>query len=410
MKKYGLLAIGILMGGLVPACACTSAVVSGKATPDGRPLLWKHRDTDFLKNHVEYVQGERYDFMAVVNSADFYSKREAWIGTNSSGFALMNTQSYNLMEVKDGEERGVANGRVIYRALELCATVDDFCQYLDTLTKPSGIEANFGVIDAQGGAVMFEVGEEGYRMYDANDPEEAPLGYVARTNFSVSGKYGPGAGVIRYQEAVRVLDPLAEVHAITPKRIFDDLSRSFHHALLDIDLRQPPFTGEKASGWFVDQDFISRSSTSCSVVVQGVKLGEPAELTTMWTLLGYPPTGIAIPLWVDEALPRMVCWDDLLSTSPLSHWSLLLKDKVFSGDWGMGSERYMHWSLLYNEQGEGYMQRLAPMEAWAFERTLSVLEEWRKAKRRHRETMTELYRELDTPTLWSLYEELSGLE
>ena len=76
----------------------------------------------------------------------------------------------------------------------------------------------------------------------------------------------------------------------------------------------------------------------------------------------------------------------------------------------MGSERYMHWSLLYNEQGEGYMQRLAPMEAWAFERTLSVLEEWRKAKRRHCETMTELYRELDTPTLWSLYEELSGLE
>ena len=33
-----------------PVLACTSAVVSGKVTPDGRPLLWKKRDTDYLRN------------------------------------------------------------------------------------------------------------------------------------------------------------------------------------------------------------------------------------------------------------------------------------------------------------------------------------------------------------------------
>ena len=32
--------------------ACTSADVSGKINPDGRPLLWKYRDTDYLRNHV----------------------------------------------------------------------------------------------------------------------------------------------------------------------------------------------------------------------------------------------------------------------------------------------------------------------------------------------------------------------
>ena len=69
----------------------------------------------------------------------------------------MNTQSYNLVEVKPGEERGEANGRVMRRALEVCATVKDFRQFLDTLSKPSLIEANFGVIDAKGGAAMFEV-------------------------------------------------------------------------------------------------------------------------------------------------------------------------------------------------------------------------------------------------------------
>ena len=156
--KNILLLLGLLAGAVTSAFACTSAVVSGKATPDGRPLLWKHRDTDFLKNHVEYVRGEKYDFIAVVNSEDFHQKCEAWIGTNSVGFALMNTQSYNLVDMKDDEEeRGAANGRAIYRALEVCATVDDFRHFLDTIAKPSMIEANFGVIDAQGGALMVAV-------------------------------------------------------------------------------------------------------------------------------------------------------------------------------------------------------------------------------------------------------------
>ena len=92
-----------------PVQACTSAVVSGKVTPDGRPLLWKNRDTDFMQNHIDYVKGEKYNFIAVVNSANAYLK-EAWMGTNSSGFALMNTQSYNLVDVKGDEERGAANG------------------------------------------------------------------------------------------------------------------------------------------------------------------------------------------------------------------------------------------------------------------------------------------------------------
>lgn len=140
-----------------PVLACTSAVVSGKVTPDGRPLLWKNRDTDYLRNHVAYIKGEKYNFIADVNSDNFPDLKEAWVGTNSAGFALMNTQSYNLVEVKDGEERGAANGRIIYRALEVCATVEDFRHFLDTISKPSLIEANFGVIDAQGGAAVFEV-------------------------------------------------------------------------------------------------------------------------------------------------------------------------------------------------------------------------------------------------------------
>lgn len=389
--------------------ACTSAVISGKVTPDGRPLLWKNRDTDFMQNHVAYVAGERYDFIADVNSANFPGLKEAWIGTNSAGFALMNTQSYNLVEVKDGEERGAANGRIIYRALEVCATIEDFRHFLDTIAKPSLIEANFGAIDAKGGAAMFEVDYHKYIMYDANNPKDAPYGYIARTNFSFAGEVNRGAGYVRYMEAEQVLMKASATGGVTPQGIFNDLSRSFHNCMLGIDLKSGDFNRPQGSGWFVDQDFIPRSSTSCSVVVQGVKPGEKAELTTMWTLLGYPPTGIAVPLWVKEAgksLPPMVCMNKECGAAPLSDWSLRLSGRVFCYNQGMGTDRYMDWEKLYSpEKGDGYMVRLAPVEDEVFRRTMPLLDKWRKQGSIDVREMQALYEELEVPVR-AVYQDL----
>lgn len=382
-----------------PVQACTSAVVSGKVTPDGRPLLWKNRDTDFMQNHIDYVKGEKYNFIAVVNSANAYLK-EAWMGTNSSGFALMNTQSYNLVDVKGDEERGAANGRVIYRALEVCATVEDFCHFLDTISKPSDIEANFGVIDAQGGAAMFEVDYYKYVMYDANNPKDAPYGYISRTNFSFAGKVNEGAGYVRYMEADQVLMKASATGSITPQFIFNDLSRSFRNRMLDIDLRSGAYNRPQASGWFVDQDFIPRSSTSCSVVVQGVKPGEKAELTTMWTLLGYPPTGIAVPLWVKDAgklLPGMVRFGKEYEAALLSDWSLRLADRVFSYKQGMGTGRYLNWERLYSpEKGAGYMTAITAAEDEVFRTTKPLLEEWYKKGSLDIQAIPKLYDELES--------------
>lgn len=381
-----------------PLSACTSAVVSGKVTPDGRPLLWKNRDTDFMRNHIDYVKGEKYDFIAVVNS-DNACLKEAWMGTNSAGFALMNTQSYNLVDVKDGEERGAANGRIIYRALEVCATVEDFCHFLDTISKPSYIEANLGVIDAKGGAVMFEVDYQTYIMYDANNPKDAPYGYIARTNFSFAGKVNEGAGYVRYMEADQVLMKASATGSITPRFIFNELSRSFRNRMLDIDLRSGAYNRPQASGWFVDQDFIPRSSTSCSVVVQGVKPDEKAELTTMWTLLGYPPTGVAVPLWVkdaDKLLPGMVRFDKECKAAPLSDCSLRLADKVFSYKQGMGTGRYLNWERLYSsEKGDGYMTAFVSVEDEVFRTATPLLDEWRRKGRLDTQAIPKLYDELD---------------
>lgn len=31
--------------------ACTSVIISGKVTPDGRPLMWKHRYGDAVQSY-----------------------------------------------------------------------------------------------------------------------------------------------------------------------------------------------------------------------------------------------------------------------------------------------------------------------------------------------------------------------
>lgn len=386
-----------VLGFAEPLWACTSAVVSGKITPDGRPLLWKNRDTDFLQNSVRYFAGQGYPFIGIVNSVED-NPTEVWIGTNSTGFSVMNTQSYNLVELKPGEERGVANGRVIRRALEVCATVEDFCHFLDTLTKPSLIEANFGVIDAKGGAAMFEVDYYKYVMFDANNPKDAPCGYIARTNFSFSGKVNEGAGYVRFMQEDRMLLPASATGQITPQWIFNELSRSFANPLMGIDLKTGDFNRPQTTGWFVDQDFIARSSTASSVVVQGVKSGENPELTTMWTILGYPPTGVVMPVWVkgaDRNLPELLVREGAKKVSPLGNWSVTLAGDVFSYTQGMGSSRYMNWEKLYNAEKNGYMQLLAPVENEVFRRVEPLLKGWRKNGSIDTKAMQALYNELD---------------
>jgi hypothetical protein len=292
----------------------------------------------------------------------------------------MNTQSYNLEkgDIADND-RGPKNGEVIYRALEVCATVADFCHFLDTITKPSGIEANFGVIDAQGGAAMFEVDGQSYQMFDANDPNVAPHGYVARTNFSNGGELNIGYGYVRFLEVDRVLSKACAMGGITPQLIFTDIARSFRNNILDIDLRSGDFNYPKTSGWFTDQDFIPRNNTTCSIVVQGVKKGENPELTALWTVLGYTPTSLAVPLWVKNNLPAMVSYDAELKASPLSAASMKMADeKVFHYKQGGGTSHYLHWENLYNLQGTGIMQRLMPIEEEIYRQTLPIQQKWYK--------------------------------
>ena len=71
MKKIKLFLVIVLIAfAWNESGACTSAIITGKLTPDGRPLLWKHRDTGEDNNRIEYFKGKKYNFTALVNSPD----------------------------------------------------------------------------------------------------------------------------------------------------------------------------------------------------------------------------------------------------------------------------------------------------------------------------------------------------
>ena len=57
---------------------------------------------------------------------------------------------------------------------------------------------------------------------------------------------------------------------------------------------------------------IATSATCSSMIVHGVKPGEDAALTTMWTALGQPNYSIATPVWAtDSSLPDSLSSGDM---------------------------------------------------------------------------------------------------
>lgn len=266
--------------------ACTSFIISGKATPTGRPMMFKHRDTGELNNRIDYFEGEKYAFMGLVNSPSHGG--EVWAGMNEAGLCIMNTASYNLRE-DSLDCKMDREGELMYQALSHCATLGDFEQWLTTYPQPWGVEANFGLIDAQGGAAYYEMNNHSWIKYDVNAEEN---GYRVVTNFSFAGRYEDYEGWERYQTATAIMnEAFSPSHQMSATEALNLFSRQYRHEVLDID-----FDSINAPEYTVDQDFIPRRITSAVVVFEGVTTPKEARKTIMWTALGYPACAVAVPL------------------------------------------------------------------------------------------------------------------
>jgi len=377
MKKLTIILLVIFTGILFPSdlFSCTTVIISGKATKDGRPLMWKNTDTQNPNHRLIYSDYRGYPLIGIVRSDSKDETRASiWMGTNSKGFSIMNTMSYNLTE----ESTGTNNGALMRRALEVCKNVTEFKYYLDTLARPMKVSANYGVIDAEGNAAYFETYNDGYHMVDVNNQSNAPNGYLVYTNFSYNGKYDGGQGYIRYQTANDIIAKGAPDKVFSPQWIINNLSRSFYHSLLGIDLKSKEALDLFKKGFFPDSDFIPRRITANACVIQGVKKGENPELTTFWTVLGYPPCSVAIPAWVKAANDNsyLLKRSNDSNNSPMCDMALAIKSNVFAITRGNG-QNYLNFSKLFNAQGTGYIQRIAPIEEKIFEISNKKINEWR---------------------------------
>ncbi len=367
MKRQ--LIASLLLCCVLGALACTSAIVSGRLTANGRPLLWKNRDTDDQNNKVERIAASRgcYEYVALFNATDT-ANADAWMGFNKQGFAIMNTASYNVNS--DTVKHMDQEGRLMALALKKCATVADFQRLLDSLPRPLHVEANFGVIDAQGHGAYFETGNFKYVKYDLAGE---PSGILTRTNYSYSGRPDKGMGYIREQNEKHLLARHIAKADITPAVFTEELSRTFYHSLLGED-----FTGS-GRDYVVDQDFIPRRISTATVVIEGVLPGEDPILTTMWTGLGYSPCSEIRPVWL---WPGGLA-DELRGIAPRGHSPLAdkaqaRKRQVFDVTRGNG-KHYVRLSCLYNREGTGFCQTLIPLNMAAYAAGYAQIEQHRAA-------------------------------
>ncbi len=355
MKKRIYISICLLLAIASPAIACTSAIIGAELSPYGRPMLWKHRDTSSIDNKVEYVapNAEGYGYTGLFNASD-KNLKECWTGFNSEGFAIMNTASYNLKDDKVPEKDMDKEGFVMSKALRTCVTVDDFANLLDSLPRPMGVEANFGVIDATGAGAYFETNNHSYIRIDLAD---APDHMLVRTNYSHCGRPNEGFGFVREANALHLLKPAAERGEVTPEFLTETVSRSFYHDMLGKDMAEG-----LDEGWIIDQDFIPRYKSCATIVIEGAvptqhqSPKEAASDYVMWTGLGYPPCA---DIYAVTPGPDGVNADlrgiQANGHSKASDLSKKRRNEVFPKHYGNG-DKYIRLSTLRNPEGTGYLQ------------------------------------------------------
>jgi len=124
--------------------SCTTFIISGKYTLDGKPILFKNRDAGEMQNSLVFFSDGKYKYIGLVNGNDAWNE-EVWGGYNETGFAIINSAAYNN-NVGDTSKFIDQEGVVMKLALQKCKTLSNFEKLLEALPKPLGVDANFGEI------------------------------------------------------------------------------------------------------------------------------------------------------------------------------------------------------------------------------------------------------------------------
>ena len=257
---------------------CTVGVASGKATADGRPLLWKNRDAQSRHNVARWFDDAKHPYVAICDAGN---PTVVWGGANAAGFCIMNSVSRDM---PGDAKTGPGNGAFMKLALRECTTISEFEQLLERTAKSGRrTRANFGVIDAHGGAAIFETGHATHVRFDA---AEDPRGLVVRANFATSARGDRGKD--RFARATALCAKIPEGTKLDSRFLLEQFCR---------DLEPPPAAQSGVEGTQDVRETIHRQSTVAAMVFHGVKDGEDAAFTTMWAVLGQPLFSVAVPCW-----------------------------------------------------------------------------------------------------------------
>ncbi len=372
MKKYitPLYFILILLNSLITNRLfandnCTSAIISRFASANGAPMLWKNRDTGVRSNKIVLVKETPYRYLALVNH-DNAAGRICYAGLNETGFGIMNTAAYNLPE-KAGELKDM-EGFLMADALRKCRTLSDFEQLVrENLGRDLGVEANFGVIDSNGNAMLYEIYNHGFKKFN---PADAPERYLINTNYSRSGTPDKGAGYLRFERATELFAKLAR-HPIRPEDILHRFSRDTGNILI----KQPvPDTFSQFPAdpdtWISTKDSIDKYYTSACIVLIGKTPAHPKQMPMLWIIPGEPLTAIAIPLWVEAGSVPELLWKGEKSAI----WEESAKLKALIRPYRKGNmKNYLRINKLDNRQHTGYLPLLLKTENRIFRDTAIFL-------------------------------------
>lgn len=306
---------------------CSIMVISGRATADGRPILWKNRDITEPNQCFRYIpsrvtnEGTTYSFLGNFYTSNTY---RCYMGINEAGFGIINANCYNLT---DDRKDGLDDGDIMRLALEWCASVEDWEELL-TVTGVFGRKDcwMFGAIDASGAAKLYECGNSRCAIYDANDPGTAPGGYIIRSVFGLSGWFTE-EGLKRYNRINFKVNKWVEHNSLDVRFILQSLTRDFSLACDSYSADDPyplPFNGyqdDLPKGFVNTFETINRYKTRACAVIRGVLPNEDPRLATTFAMIGQPALTIAVPLWVGaESVP-----DNMSQGNPVPWYALILE-------------------------------------------------------------------------------------
>jgi len=303
--------------------ACDIAVVSAQASSTGRPFIWKNFDSSSnWQQQLKFfpavndgpggclVAHRHEDLIELLTGSPVTPSA----GVNEAGFAIASTsvyEEYNILHTLTD-----LSSELLMDALRQCVTVADFDALLATWPQThhdSAVSANVAVIDAHGGAAMYEL-FTGYftsgfmpiqfRKYDANsgsirerivnydDYSEQYIehtdpgfsGFYVRTNYN---DYCPwNVGQDRRTRAEELLAAMAGQNRLNYRTVMREVAKDVSGKQLSEDSRDTNYSTMYC---------LSRACTRLGLVVDGVASGGDPRLSVFWCALGEPSIAVFVP-------------------------------------------------------------------------------------------------------------------